>query len=334
MVGRGTDRRLAFPFEVMWEITERCNRRCALCYKDCTGSGVHEPPLDEVERVLAELEDGGCMLVFYDGGDPFLRPDIVDVLKLTTPRFCCYIMTPGDNVSQPLASAVAQLGVAIVFVLIESPIPDVHDEFVGEVGNFERAVDGITSLVAAGVPVALTMRVTRRNQDDFEALFGLADDIGVSQVSLMQLYPVGRARSRFLELKPDYTRLRDAVETLGNTAFGNGARPLTHPFFPDIHNCCSQFCTIDARGSIFPCSYLRHLPHFGAVEEGVASVWNAEPYDSHRRRQVGGECLTCFRYNDCGGGCRAMALALTGDIAQPDPTCWHLQDIKNGHALV
>ncbi len=70
---------------VIWEITNTCNYGCRYCIFSST-SRQHKDELEtaQVYRVIDELREAGFTHVKITGGEPFSRPDIMDIL-----RRCC-----------------------------------------------------------------------------------------------------------------------------------------------------------------------------------------------------------------------------------------------------
>ena len=51
-------------------------------------------------------------------------------------------------------------------------------------------------------------------------------------------------------------------------------------------------------------------------------LWTSgRPFTRLRLLEGNGDCWTCRHYDHCGGGCRARALAATGDLDAKDPWC-------------
>lgn len=66
------------PMFVVWEITRRCNLDCAYCYAKGAATG-HSA--ETILQCIRDLADGPfrerSMVVFWTGGEPTLRPDVV-----------------------------------------------------------------------------------------------------------------------------------------------------------------------------------------------------------------------------------------------------------------
>ncbi|MGH7550416.1 MAG: radical SAM protein, partial [Gemmatimonadota bacterium] len=73
------------PLDALWfQVTGTvCNIRCAHCFISCspTNRSFDYLSLDDVERRLEESLELGVREYYFTGGEPFLHPDIVEILE-------------------------------------------------------------------------------------------------------------------------------------------------------------------------------------------------------------------------------------------------------------
>jgi MoaA/NifB/PqqE/SkfB family radical SAM enzyme len=129
------------PFDVLIQVTNRCNMRCSFC--DFWPNGAkpeQELQLDDFRRLAADLRQLGCFLVSLEGGEPFLRPELVDIVAafadaghLTT------LYTNGWYVTAENAQALFAAGLTQVGVSIDYPQAEDHDTKRCLPGTTERA---------------------------------------------------------------------------------------------------------------------------------------------------------------------------------------------------
>jgi radical SAM protein with 4Fe4S-binding SPASM domain len=82
------------PYELNFAITYRCNSRCKTCniWKKKT---TNELTLNEIRRITENL--GFVHWVRLTGGEPFLRQDYVDIVKLFDKNLDLYLLTTPTN---------------------------------------------------------------------------------------------------------------------------------------------------------------------------------------------------------------------------------------------
>ena len=69
--------------QLFWECTLRCNLNCRHCGSDCRKTaGLADPPLSDLLGVLdscpKDFDRGRCVII-TTGGEPLVRPDIIQV---------------------------------------------------------------------------------------------------------------------------------------------------------------------------------------------------------------------------------------------------------------
>ena len=67
------------------DVTNRCNLRCSYCFANAAASGyVYEPAFEEIEKMMDVLRSQKplpVLAVLFSGGEPTLRPDLVELVK-------------------------------------------------------------------------------------------------------------------------------------------------------------------------------------------------------------------------------------------------------------
>lgn len=68
-----------YPFYVSFKLLHRCDRRCKFC--NVPSEKAREMNTQEVFKVLDEFAKSSLFLVSFEGGEPLLRQDILEILK-------------------------------------------------------------------------------------------------------------------------------------------------------------------------------------------------------------------------------------------------------------
>jgi radical SAM protein with 4Fe4S-binding SPASM domain len=85
------------------------------------------------------------------------------------------------------------------------------------------------------------------------------------------------------------------------------------------------YCAIQPNGIITPCVYISDIKVGDIRQQSFHEIWNNELFDTLSDRDDRGDhCGVCTYRHYC-GGCRARALAYTGDIQAGDPGCIYNQ---------
>lgn len=112
----------------------------------------------------------------------------------------------------------------------------------------------------------------------------------------------------------------------------NYKSPLAWTRYSDFRNVgCDAgvtHCAINAEGFLTPCGTIPYLDslYAGNVNHtSFSDLWaNADLLSRLRAiklEDIGEPCISCWLKNVCGGGCRARAFVLSGQLEAPDPSC-------------
>lgn len=97
----------SYPLRGQWELTCRCNLKCLMCYTDCFNTPEkirQELTCEEIRRILDELEDAGCLELCFTGGEPFCRPDFLELYAYARQKgFLITIFTNGTLITPRIA---------------------------------------------------------------------------------------------------------------------------------------------------------------------------------------------------------------------------------------
>ncbi|NLC81465.1 MAG: radical SAM protein, partial [Lentisphaerae bacterium] len=65
---------------VVWNVTSACNLACTHCYAATQGTP-DELTTVEAFALIDDLAAFGCPVLLFSGGEPFIRPDILDLAR-------------------------------------------------------------------------------------------------------------------------------------------------------------------------------------------------------------------------------------------------------------
>jgi MoaA/NifB/PqqE/SkfB family radical SAM enzyme len=177
------------PLNLTFSVTNLCQSKCKTCgiwrlYREHPEKLKEELSLDEIEKIFKSM---GHIYVFnISGGEPFLRADIDQIIKLA-----CRYLTPGvihipTNAISPIL-VLKHVRRIIAFLKEEYPhvrltikpsldhVGDKHNEIRGVKGNFEKVIQLFKQLKAyqADYPhlhVELGTVISRWNVDDIHEI--------------------------------------------------------------------------------------------------------------------------------------------------------------------
>ncbi|MEC7564845.1 MAG: radical SAM protein, partial [Planctomycetota bacterium] len=153
-----------------------CNLTCNHCFISCSPTN-HQFGFLSLESIQATLEESRTLAVkgyYFTGGEPFLNPEMTDILVATLQIGPATVLT-NATVLKPmwlerLALAHRQSRYSLEFrVSLDGFDAKSNDPIRGD-GTFDRALEGIRKLVRAGFLPIITATRTWPLKDDKEVL--------------------------------------------------------------------------------------------------------------------------------------------------------------------
>ncbi len=340
------------PRLIAWEMSAACNLNCVHCRASSSYERVEgELSIKECYDFLTDISAlPSKPVLIMTGGEPLMRPDFFDILDFADKLGINKVLATNATLVTPeIAARLMSKRIFAASVSIDGANACAHDEFRRLPGAFEAGMRGIEFLKAAGIKIQINISVTKRNYDQIEDLFALARSIGASAIHIFLLVPTGRAENmrgeeisskqyerllnwfydkkreigRRINLKatcaPHYYRimrqrakadgLEINAENFGMDAFTRGC----------LAGC--GFAFVSSVGHVQGCGYMP-ISAGNIRERRFSDIYaNSEFFIKLRDLSLlKGKCGRCGYKKVC-GGCRARALAESGDCFGEEPYC-------------
>ncbi len=321
---------------VSWNTTNACNMHCAHCYRDAGCKAEEELSTTEAKVLLGQIAKAGFKIMIFSGGEPLLRPDILELVAYATSLGLRSVFgTNGTLITPEMAHELKKAGAMGMGISLDSLDAAKHDKFRSFEGAWEGAVRGMRNCRAAGLPFQIHTTVMNWNKSELEAMTDFAVSEGAVAHHFFFLVPTGRAKTieeeslraeayedvltRIMkkqqqvdiELKPtcapQFMRIADQLGI--KTRFRRGCLAGT------------SYCIISPRGKVQPCAYLNM--ELGDVRTTpFDEIWkNNEVLQKLRTLAYEGGCGSCKYKRSC-GGCRARAAFYhEGNYMAEEPWC-------------
>ena len=196
----------ALPRILAWEVTRQCPLKCRHCRAGA--ANVRQDGELSTEECLRVIDGLPPVRVIWTGGEPMLRPDIIDLVRHATARGLRSVMAPcGVLVTEERLAALKAAGVMACSFSLDGPDAASHDAFRGVPGAYDNVTRAMRIARSIGMPFQVNATVSRLNVDRLDELYDLALSLGAAKLDLFFLVPVGRGRGiADLALSPEQTR--------------------------------------------------------------------------------------------------------------------------------
>lgn len=348
MNGHPLDRVTREPHTCVFEITGRCNLRCAHCGSQSGEVSHRELSTQQIRAVARELVKLGCRHVDVTGGEPLLHPEWDNLGRdFVEAGLHTAVITNGTLLDREYLERALDAGVGVFGISLDG-LEVTHDSIRLRPGAgpspWRQAVAAIERCLPRLETIVITA-VSRRNLGELPALGDFLATLGVKRWQVQLVIPMGRAlqgaevilpadletlTAFLVEARADGKVPRiDASDTIGY--FTEREPGLRGPAgAPSLWTGCQagiRAVAITSGGRVRGCSFMP--PEFDAGDlhdESLTAIWNDPERFAHSTRfdanKLAGPCGRCRVGPLCRAGCTTMAYATTGSI-YTNPFCLH-----------
>lgn len=180
-------------------LTDRCNLRCVYCMPAQGMKFIPRPELltdEEILRVIHAAAKIGFSKIRLTGGEPTIRPHVVDIVReiASIPGIDDITMTTNGLLLERMAHDLKAAGLRRINISIDTLVPERYTR-ITRGGKIEKVWAGIAAAEDAGLtPIKLNAVVVRgQNDDEVADLAGLTigQPVQMRYIEVMPLEGVG-----------------------------------------------------------------------------------------------------------------------------------------------
>lgn len=164
------------------ELTYRCNLHCRHCYTDPYNSKEFFPrelTLDEIHRLLDEMQQIGIVWLNLTGGDIFMHPHFFEIYEAAVRKgFLLQLYTNGTLFTKAAIERLQQMPPFTIDISCHSVTEKSFDWFTQVPGSFRAFLRGLEMLKDSGLPFALTTKAMNWNTGEMPAIRQFVESFG------------------------------------------------------------------------------------------------------------------------------------------------------------
>ncbi|MFC7210342.1 TIGR04347 family pseudo-SAM/SPASM protein [Natronoarchaeum sp. GCM10025321] len=349
---------------VVWNTTKQCNLYCSHCYAGAESvAAPGELTTEEGKDLLDDLAEYGAPVVLFSGGEPLVREDLAELVSYADDQGIRPVLsTNGTLLNRERARELRDAGLKYAGVSVDG-LPERNDEFRGQEGAFEAALNGIHACQDVGLKTGLRYTITEMNAPDLEGVVDLLSDEGVDRfcfyhldyggrgadISDVDLTPEKRREAvrRLCDMTREYHEKGEEIETLlvGNYADAGflveyAREELGEAQANRIYRYLrrnggdpagERVADVDYQGNVHLTQFWQGYSLGNVRDRSFGAIWEDESNPllarlRERSEHLKGRCSDCQYQEICRGGSRLRALAVHDDPFAPDPQCYLKSD--------
>ena len=332
---------LSFPVDVDVEVTRKCNMKCLHCYSSASIEG-RDLPIEVIEELASELAARGALRVMLGGGEPLIRSDLPDIVRLFSEKGIAVLLsTNGLLFDESIGRELYLAGLRVIQFSLDG-LGGTHDRVRGVPGAFKKVTEAVKTAKELGFTVLVKTVVMRDNLAEIPRLLGFVDALRVDMYSFNRAVPSGRARENWSRVHVSYADYEKVLRSLKGLMAGcrtavrfeerapGGAQRLSGE--PSVCNAGVTYISLDSELYLKPCSFFPRGFSCGKLYESwrtLNDAWHGcallKVLRSLTFEELEEPCRSCRR---CYGGCRAAAILTFGRLKAPDPLCPLVEGVR------
>lgn len=331
------------PFQVTISVTGKCNLKCLHCYRGEENDYFVSPDYKTIIQRLDFFHELGIINIQLSGGEPFIRTDIIDIVKYAVRKFPeVTLLTNGTLITDQMAKELSEMKINVQIGFSE--IGKEFDIFTGVEGSYSTTRKSIQNLIKYGLKPSIGIVLNKRNTNKLGSIIETFSQLGIEIINIDPLLMIGNTLDNLKELKlpkmawenalmdvyeisKDYPHLKivfsEGILTSENIKSKTYANRERFCFVGEgiIH--------VESNGDLFLCQSfldkdfcignLNHLDKISFLE-----LWHNSKILNELRSLTTKDlkgCKNCDFLPECGGGCRLMAFYETGKLNEKFPLC-------------
>ncbi|ERJ83717.1 radical SAM domain protein [Peptostreptococcaceae bacterium oral taxon 113 str. W5053] len=303
-------------------VTHRCNLHCLGCYSyEDMRNDLLDLDTEMMKHILDELKSVGVDNLVISGGEPFLRQDLLEILRYAKLDLSI------SNISLITNGTILDIDweeVKKYIDLLSFSLDSYKDDisFIRDEGIFNKIIKNIEESKKY-LPTNIIVTIHKKNIDSLEEYKKLTDKLNVSMNISLFVAKKDEVFKDYILDSSDYEKLSEVIMTSNISILDSSIEGQLG---------CRESCgagksiiSVDANGNVTPCHlfYEKEFILGNIQENGLAKILNnskLNPVVAFTVEDID-DCQQCEYNYLCGAGCRYRSYCTKGSISSVDPVC-------------
>ena len=243
--------------KAIWEITHECNYNCSYCIFSCNNKKIEgELTTLECYHIIDELVLNNFKHLKITGGEPFIRKDIIDILKYASVRLITDISTNASLITKEKVELLNKLKLKMIHVSLDGEKLE-HERVRGK-NTYEKTIRGLIALRNSINKVRIGSVIHLDNENNLERLIIDSIDLEADEIIFSIMEPVDGQDKSLVKTKSNEILIKEIEELkdkykddiVVNYNFGK------QPSFVDKCPGGDKFIYINNFGNVSPCPWI------------------------------------------------------------------------------
>lgn len=263
---------LRVPRQIHIALTNKCNLNCEHCFASHLDQGADKQLTHgDLANIYAQGLRMGVYGYHFTGGEPLMRSDLEDVLRIFHPhRTYLSFITNSSMLTRERIQGFKKIGVDCIAISLDSGFSEEHDRFRGSQGLFDNAIECFRMLHEEGIHPITCITVTDDTvrEPGFLTLVDKMRDLNV-EVHVNYGVRIGNWESnQNVFFSPDSKRFLLELISKNPHVFREEMFTYREWGCPAM----KELIYITAFGDVIPCPYI-HISFGNIRQEPLMDIW-------------------------------------------------------------
>lgn len=325
ILGRMLGRPLVGPMNGCIVVTYACNLRCKMCdLIERLKTNQKQLTTEEIKKILDDYAAIGTVGIGLTGGEPFLRPDMLEIIKYTKKAgLIAHMSSNGLLMNKENAKNILDAGLDMIAFSLDGSSAKTHDMIRGVKGSFDKVMQGIRNFAELKhsnkkykyFTIVVTCSINKYNVDEVLDIVRLAKQNGADYISFIPFHDIGEltdnvATMQNLKITKEQLHKLDVlidklIELRRKTKFIDTSEEYLKLFRHCFRGkllpikCYAGYVTlvVGAFGEIYPCfPFMEGKKEFANVRKiSLKKYWTSKEFN--KKRKTIKDCRKCYWNN-------------------------------------